>query len=200
MADDLSNDDEIETVIPCDNCRGEESWVKFCDEPECPNYVPKKIYEQLAISYFDHKLETDTVFHVVNEANKFNPTLCNRLLWQHEENFDIEKKVRAKISQINESLHSFSGTFMLKYISKLVERRFITVAIQEKIEREIREIYDYHIFRDHFIDMCDNAVEAHLATKQSVNKDANMEVVQRMKKQRIVEEEEIKKKNVILIF
>jgi hypothetical protein len=192
------SDDEIETVIPCDKCCGEESWLKFCDEAECPNYVPKKIYEQLAIDYFDYKLETDTVFHIVNEAHKFEPPLCNRLLWQHEENFNIEEKVRTKISKINESLHSFSGTFMLEYILKLVQKGLISVAIQEKIEREIREIYKYEIFRDHFIEICDDAVEAHLATK--VNKEANMESVQRMKKRRIEYEEEIKKKKVILIF
>jgi len=201
MSDDLSNNDEIETVIPCDYCRGEEEWVKFCDKAECSNYVQKNIFEQLAISYFDYKLETDTVFHIVNEANEFDPPLCDRLLWQDEADFDTEKKVRTKISKINESLSSFSGTFMLEYILKLAEKGLISVAIKEKIEREIRDIYKYNIFRDHFIDMCDDAVEAHINSTENVkNKEATMELAQRMKRQRIESEEDIKKNKVILIF
>jgi hypothetical protein len=204
MADDLSNNDEIETVIPCDYCRGEEEWVKFCDQAECSNYVPKKIFEQLAISYFDHKLETDTVFHVVNEATKFYPPLCDRLIaWQHEADFDTEEKVRTKISKINESLNSFSGTFMLHYIVSLREKGLISGAIKEKIEREIRDTYKYNIFRGHFIEMCDNAVEAHINSSENVNnnKEGTIKLAQRMKRQRIESEEDMKKKNkVIIIF
>ena len=183
--------DEAEIVISsdssdhsCDYCRGEESWVKFCDMDKCKNFVPKKIYEQLAINYFDYKLETDTVFDLVKEADEYNPPLFDRLLWQHDEpDYNIEERVRSKISEIKESLFSFSGTFMLKYLLILVKEGLISVPIQVKIEREIRDTYKYNILRYQFIEMCHEGQNRYATQKLKVNKDT--EFAQTMKKRRI---------------
>jgi len=167
----MSDDDN--SNHSCDNCYGEERWVKFCDKNECKNYVNEKIYEKLVISYFDYKLETDTVFNLVNESDKFNPPLFDLLLKKYSNdvsNWNIQERVRTKISNIKESVNSFSGSYMLKYLLDLAQKKSISAYIKEKIEREIRDTYKYNILRDDFIEMCDDAVEY----QQNINKEATV--------------------------
>lgn len=197
--------DQINMKNDCGRCIGSD-WMTannikehgygklmFCNNKICKNVVSEAIYDTLMTSYLEYKIETKTDFDLLNEFpedDEDSKLPENRLKYLDlGEKNKVAVRIREKIMTYPESLHCYSGKFMIQYLNDLVAKHLISDSIRITCESRMRYKLITSpdretISRPQFIAMCEYGVESfqNCSEIENPNKRANQTLVENMKK------------------
>jgi len=198
--------DQINMMNNCNTCIGSD-WMTsnnikdhgygklmFCNNKICKNVVSEAIYDTLMTSYLEYKIETKTDFDLLNEFpdedDEDSKLPQNRLKYLDlGDKNKVAVRIREKIMTYPESLHCYSGKFMIQYLNDLVAKHLISDNIRITCESRMRyksNTSPNHetISRPQFIAMCECGVESfqNCSEIENPNKRANQTLVEGMKK------------------
>jgi len=197
--------DQINMMNNCDRCIGSD-WMTsnnindhgygeliFCNIKNCKNVVSDAIYDKLMTSYLEYKIETQTDFDLLYEFpedDKDSKLPQNRLKYLDlGEKNKIAVRIREKLMTYPESLHCYSGKFMVQYLNDLVTTNLLSDSIRISCEGSIRSSFNNSsgrepMSRPHFIAMCECGVESFqkCSDMENPHKRGNKTLVEGMKK------------------
>ena len=129
-----SNNNNSQSDLPCEHCCGKD-WTVWHRQYDGTDTWRQNLF-----------CKVSTCKYHVSE-------LIFATLWTNYLEYKV--KIRNKISRIQESLNSFSGSFMLQYIYNCIGS--VDEKKGEALEVKIRNEYNYNISRESFLKMCDSS-------------------------------------------